>query len=686
MVSIRKRITLSKKLGGVFMEPKVLFSQVLVDLLDSCMGESENWSFDAINSPLLLREFMYDDDATLGEYAADKKVDEEAILSFLDSHCGLRKSLLRENKETDKKKEVLSDHTKQENEQKDEDKAKEDEYRSEHDTDLAIKDELGRDIKYPIAEEVRVIFEKVFAICEEHHFKIVEPIHVVVAMFMVDDPTLKSYLEDLNLNYRQAKKEYTKPSIFKSRMIPYSLSSFLRCLNEKVDTKKPCEILMRDKEMEQIWNICLKKNKRNTVIVGEAGVGKTALFELMAYQLEAGICPKRFENYVIYSLDVNAMIAGTTFRGQAEERIKTLIEFLEEQKNAILTIDELHTILGAGACREGKMDFANALKPTLARGDTIVIGATTMEEYKKHIMQDSALSRRFEIVVVEEPKSDEVYPMIKNKIQTLSEFHQVKISKPMVEYAIMIAHCFAFEKKNPDKTLDLIDRSMVVASRANKEEVDKESILANYKIFYELFSGNGEESKKSTAYHETGHYLVGKYSGRLVFMRMLAVSIMPAEDYMGVTCYENRKDRIFYGNKEDYIDLIAFRLAGRVAEKIFTKDVSSGAGEDLNNATRLAFNILTKYGLGSEEGMKNSVYLNTPEYPMFSEQATNLVNSEVQKLITLGYHRAEQIIEEHKGLLEMIVRQLLKTPIMSETELDKICKRYEKRHQGKGEK
>ena len=657
-----------KILGGVKMDTKMVFSQLLIDLLDSCMGESENWSFDAINSPLLIREFMYDDDAGLGEYAAEKNVDEEAILAFLDSHSGLRRNLLRENKETDKKNEGENQAVEEE----------EDKYRSEHDTDLVFVDEKGNEGKYPIAEEVRIIFEKANEICAENHFKVMEPIHVLVAMFTVDDPTLRSYLEDLCLNYRQAKKEFTKKDIFKTRLIPYSLSGFLSCMNSKVNTKKPCEILMRDKEVEQIWNICLKKNKRNTAIVGDAGVGKTALVEKMVYELEVGTCPERFKDYVIYSLDVNALIAGTTLRGQTEERIKTLIQFLEEQDNAILFIDELHTILGAGACKSGEMDFANALKPTLARGDIIVIGATTLDEYEKYIMQDSALSRRFEKIVVEEPKAHEVYPMIKNKIQALSEFHHVKISRSMVEYAIMIANCFAFEKKNPDKTLDLIDRSMVVASRKKKKSVDKNCILANYQIFYELYDGNENEHKKVTAYHEVGHYLIGKFSPRLEHLQMLAVSIMPAEWYLGVTCYEQRKDKMPFKNKDFYIDMLAFHLGGRVAENIFTKDFTSGAGQDLNNATRLAFDVITKCGLGSEEGTRNSIFLNTEDYPMLSEKSTNLVNSEVQKLIELAYQRALSIIEERKELLEVLVNQLLKTPIMSEMELDCICKQYMK--------
>ena len=130
------------------------------------------------------------------------------------------------------------------------------------------------------------------------------------------------------------------------------------------------------------------------------------------------------------------------------------------------------------------MDLANALKPILARGETIVIGATTYNEYEKYFKKDAALSRRFEKVEVKEPVAKNVYPMIKNKIDSLSEFHGVKIKKSMVEYTIMIANCFAFEKKNPDKTLDLIDRAMVSARRLNKKWVDKSCVLKNFSISF----------------------------------------------------------------------------------------------------------------------------------------------------------------------------------------------------------
>ena len=142
-----------------------------------------------------------------------------------------------------------------------------------------------------------------------------------------------------------------------------------------------------------------------------------------------GNCPKKFKDCKIISLDVNGIVAGTKYRGMAEERIQQLINFLERNPNVILFVDEIHLLLGAGACVEGEVDLANALKPILARGDTRVIGATTVTEYKKYFSKDGALKRRFEEIYVKEPKTTEVYEMIKNQIKLLESAHGTKISK-----------------------------------------------------------------------------------------------------------------------------------------------------------------------------------------------------------------------------------------------------------------
>lgn len=680
------------------MEFKAFASEKVIHMLDNCMTEIKNgvWHLDAINPHLLLEQVVLEDESFIWECFEEDVDPEDDLYSYTCMYLSnfQNRLLIDEDKKDesstsnsqeldqqkeDEKSEKHKDTGSSEKSDTSKNKEKEFKYESVFHADMVLMDEKSCAHKYPMSEDGLKIFFKVNENCIKMKVNLIKPIHITAAMFELEVPVLKEMCGDLGVSFKASKQTFLKPEIYSIGIIPYELSGFLNSLNEKVNPQKPCEILMRDKETEQLWNILLKMNKCNAVIIGEAGVGKSALIEKLTYDIVTGNCPEQFKGFTVINLDINSLIAGTSYRGDSEERIRQLIEFLESHDNVILFIDEVHTMLGAGSCFEGEMDLSNALKPILARGDTKVIGATTEAEYEAYFARDAALSRRFERIVVEEPEASKVYPMIKNKIRVLSKYHKVKISKAIVEYTIMIANCFAFDKKNPDKTLDLIDRSMVVASRKGLTEVDRECVLANFDIFYELYEGMGIDARKEVAYHEAGHYLVGKMSGKLTDIRMLAVSIMPAEFYLGVTCYENRKDRMPFRNKDYYIDLLAFDLGGRVAEKKFRRDHTSGAGQDLDNATRLAFNIVTKYGMSSSNDERNNIFLNTPNYPMFSEKSKNLVNAEVQELINIAYKRAESIIDEYRGLLDILVEKLLVKQIMSESELDRLCQNYMKR-------
>ena len=639
---------------------KACMSERTQDFLDACAYDLFVHNFDAINAPILLEAFMDDGETGLAEYLEGIATDDEiqdAIEILQEERC---KNEIAKNTSTG------------------EDKPNASELKA--DSCILFKDQKGKQHQYPIANELTEVFDKLGEICEEHNITVFNPEHILLAMFEVQNLTLKDFFDTwLGLSFNKAKNHFKSILLKEKPIIPKNLSGFMECLNDKVDPTKPCEILGRDDEVEKIWNISLKRYKRNTIIVGEAGVGKSALIDKIVYDIVTDKCPDEFRGFSVVSLDVNALIAGTMYRGQTEARIKEMISFLKNSNNIILFIDEAHTVLGAGSCHEGEMDLSNALKPILARGETIVICATTINEYLMYFAQDTALSRRFEMVEVTEPNSDEVWPMIRNKVKALEKFHGVKISEAMVQHAIMIADCFAFEKQNPDKTLDLIDRSMVAAKRRGKTKVDKKSIIANFNIYFDLYNGMSEASKEEIAYHESGHYIAYKaLADSLVEVRLLAVSIMPAEGYLGVTCYEFRKDKVPFANKEYYLNRLAAKLAGRAAERKFTNDLTAGAQADLAGASNQAEQVVTQFGFSNTNGQINKVY---PSFWSMSDKTKGDIETEVQMLIDEAYKIAEKIIDEHQDFLKTMVRKLLANGIMSEKELDKLWVEYQGKKQ-----
>ncbi len=455
-------------------------------------------------------------------------------------------------------------------------------------------------------------------------------------------------------------------------VIPRNLAGFLTVLNNKYSpSEEYCRILGREKETDMLIKILAKATKRNAILVGYPGVGKTAIVEKLVWNIVKGNCPERFKNSKVLALDVTSIVAGTKYRGMAEARFQELVNFLENNPGCILFIDEIHTVLGAGACREGELDLANSLKPILARGVTQVIGATTFDEYEKYFSKDGALKRRFEKIVVREPKSDELYDMIKNQILNLEEFHHTKIARELVDFAILNASCFNYETKNPDRTLDLLDRAMAGAELKGKKEVNKEDILDNFDIRKKQFERMPEKKKRATAYHEAGHYIVQHFSSELQHYNILAISIIPAEDYLGVNVFEEDEYATPSSNREFYIQMIAKLLGGRRAEKLYTKELSAGSNSDLTKATRIAKDMITRYGL-DENFTEDRVYLRESENPMYTDRIIEKINVEIDKILGEAKRYADEILSLHQAELEILVEELMKKGMVSKVELERI--------------
>ena len=217
-------------------------------------------------------------------------------------------------------------------------------------------------------------------------------------------------------------------------------------------------VIGREQEINRVLQILSRRTKNNPCLVGDPGVGKTSVAEGLALMAHNGTLPDNLKDIRVVMLDISAMVAGTKYRGEFEERIKRIIDELTQNKNIILFIDEIHTIIGAGGA-EGALDAANILKPALARGEIQVIGATTMDEYRKHIEKDAALERRFQTVEVREPNEKETIEILKGLRKRYETFHKVTISDKAIETAVKLSIRYIPDRKLPDKAIDLIDEA-----------------------------------------------------------------------------------------------------------------------------------------------------------------------------------------------------------------------------------
>lgn len=244
------------------------------------------------------------------------------------------------------------------------------------------------------------------------------------------------------------------------------LNSYCNNLTEKAKNGGIDNIIGRESEIERAVQILCRRTKNNPCLIGEPGVGKTAIAEGLAIKIAKGEVPARLMDKEIYLLDLTALVAGTQFRGQFEGRIKGLVDEVKHEGNIILFIDEVHNLVGTGDS-EGTMNVANILKPALSRGEIQVIGATTFNEYRKYIEKDAALERRFQPIKVEEPSIDDAYRMLLGIKNYYEDYHKVKINDSLVYKAVTMSERFVTDRYLPDKAIDLLDESCTCANLRN---------------------------------------------------------------------------------------------------------------------------------------------------------------------------------------------------------------------------
>lgn len=263
---------------------------------------------------------------------------------------------------------------------------------------------------------------------------------------------------EINKAFDSPEREHGKKNDTKVKSNVPTLEKFGRNLTELAEQNKIDPVIGRQKEIERVIQILSRRTKNNPCLIGEPGVGKTAIAEGLALKIAKGEVPELLKGKKLYTLDLTGMVAGTKYRGDFEERIKTAMDEVVKAGDVILFIDEIHTLIGAGSA-EGAVDAANILKPSLARGELQLIGATTIDEYRKHIEKDAALERRFQSVMVGEPSEEEAIEILKGLKDKYESHHKIRITEEAIVEAVKLSSRYIGDRFLPDKAIDLVDEA-----------------------------------------------------------------------------------------------------------------------------------------------------------------------------------------------------------------------------------
>lgn len=290
--------------------------------------------------------------------------------------------------------------------------------------------------------------------------------HILLALLKDEEGVAAQVLSMFEIDYKEAYEELKnvlngKPSAFKKKRKKSktpALDHFGRDLTELARRGKLDPIIGRDNEIERVAQVLSRRKKNNPVLIGEPGVGKTAIAEGLAQRIVENRIPQTLENKRVVTLDMASLVAGTKYRGQFEERLKAVLNEITNSEDIIIFIDEIHTIVGAGGA-EGSLDASNIFKPSLARGELRCIGATTMNEYRKYIEKDGALDRRFQTVMVEPPTEQDTIDILKGLRPKYEEHHKLSISDEAIDAAVKLSNRYVSGKFQPDKAIDLIDEA-----------------------------------------------------------------------------------------------------------------------------------------------------------------------------------------------------------------------------------
>ena len=398
---------------------------------------------------------------------------------------------------------------------------------------------------------------------------------LALSMFNYEDSFAREILTKNNFDFKQINE-----SLKVTRVSPLDNIDELTNLNKQA-MKEPVIIYERERDVDLVCDTLLRKQKANVMLVGDPGVGKSALVEYLAYKIVNGEVCEELKNKVIYELDIPSIVAGTKYRGEFEEKLKKIIKKIKEEKNAVIFIDEVHNIIGAGGA-EGAIDASNILKPYLARGDLKCIGATTYDEYTKLIEKEKAIERRFQLIKLDEPDSFKSSLILKGIKGDYERFHGVIISEEICEKIVSLSKKYIVDRHFPDKAIDVLDCSCVLTKKKGLKELDENTVIKTIENLYNVEINKcivkdnliADLNKKiigqKTAVEKIINHLSYVEKGLIEENRPLGVYFFVGPSGVGKTELAKQIAKSYFGSEDSYIkiDMSEFREAHSVSKLI----------------------------------------------------------------------------------------------------------------------
>ena len=475
----------------------------------------------------------------------------------------------------------------------------------------------------------------------------ITPINLSLAL--LDEKNSKAYaiLEKLTDNLNVLYKDFTKELTKSENNILVELGTNL---NEQVLNNELDKVIGRDEEINRIIEILARKNKNNPILIGEAGVGKTAIIEELARRIVNKNIPPMLDNKIIISINLASIISGTKYRGEFEEKMNKIVKELENNSNIILFIDEIHTIVGAGGA-EGAIDASNILKPMLARGKAKCIGATTINEYKKTIEKDKALDRRFQKVIIEEPNEQEIIHILSKIKIDYEKYHNVKIPNEILKQIPILSKKYIHGKSEPDKSIDILDEVCAKTNVfLNTKETD--NITNEIKKLIKIKNNYIRQEDYTNAIKLSENInLLNKKLEKLNIENKKIVTI----DILKSVIEKKGNIKIYDENNKEYFN----KIKNKIKQKIISQDKQVDKLIDMyienitkNSLKPTSLIIEGKTGTGKTEMIKllakftntNLIKMNMDEYK--SEISINRIIGSPQGYV--GYNDTNTIFEELK--------------------------------------